>query len=96
MCIKALENIVELSAYTEVVGLRPGEKLHEDMLAETELDFTYEVPDNNLLQIRPQYGNRDYGSTFSKYNGPHFNSSLWVSDDVEQLTQLILRGIADL
>lgn len=96
MCIKALENIVELSADTELVGLRPGEKLHEDMLAETELDFTYEVPNNNLLQIRPQYGKRNYGSTFSKYNGPHFNSSLWVSDDVEQLTQLILRGITDL
>ncbi len=30
------------------MGLRPGEKLHEDMLAETELPFTYKVDGINL------------------------------------------------
>ena len=60
ICIKALETISNKKAKTKVIGLRPGEKLHEDMLAKTELDFTYEVPDINLLQIRPQYTNKTY------------------------------------
>ena len=40
-CIKALEKITNKTANTTTIGLRPGEKLHEDMLAETELPFTY-------------------------------------------------------
>lgn len=91
-CIKALETIVGKSANTKVVGLRPGEKLHEDMLAETELPFTYQVPNINLLQIRPQYTNKTY-QDFEKYNGPHFNSALWVKEDILELSELINRGL---
>lgn len=93
-CIKALEEITGRSSKTKVVGLRPGEKLHEDMLAETELDFTYQVPDINLLQIRPQFTQRDYTSlNFDKYQGPHFNSELWVRDDIDELVNLINKGL---
>jgi UDP-glucose 4-epimerase len=91
-CIKALETITSKSAVTKVVGLRPGEKLHEDMLAETELDYTYEVPGINLLQIRPQYSQRKY-KEFSKYLGPHFNSELWVKEDLDDVVQLIQKGL---
>ena len=91
-CIKALETIVGKPANTKVVGLRPGEKLHEDMLAETELPFTYQVPNINLLQIRPQYTNKTY-QDFEKYNGPHFNSALWVKEDILELSELINRGL---
>lgn len=76
----------------ELMGLRPGEKLHEDMLAETELPFTYKVPGINLLCVRPQYTNRQHNSSWEKYEGPHFNSELHVSDDVENLVKLIQRG----
>ena len=65
-CVKALEIILNKKSKTKVTGLRPGEKLHEDMLAKTELDFTYEVPDINLLQIRPQYTNKTY-QDWNKY-----------------------------
>ena len=91
-CIKAMEVLMDKKATTEIMGLRPGEKLHEDMLAKTELDFTYEVPDVNLLQIRPQYTNKTY-QNWEKYNGPEFNSSLWVKEDIEELKVLIEKGL---
>lgn len=91
-CIKALENITGKKAKTETVGLRPGEKLHEDMLAETELPFTYKVDGINLLQIRPQYTSKVY-QDFEKYTGPHFNSELWVKEDTDGIQDLIERGL---
>ena len=92
ICIKALETISNKKAKTKVIGLRPGEKLHEDMLAKTELDFTYEVSDINLLQIRPQYTNKTY-QNWEKYNGPEFNSALWVKEDVKEVVKLINKGL---
>lgn len=91
-CIKALEQIVGKESKTELMGLRPGEKLHEDMLAETELPFTYQVPGINLLQIRPQYTNKTH-QDFDKYDGPHFNSALWVKEDIDELVELINKGL---
>ena len=75
-------------AKTEIIGLRPGEKLHEDMLSKTELDSTYEVPDSNLLQIRPQYTHKKY-KDFKKYHGQELNSSLWLGDENDNLSELI-------
>jgi hypothetical protein len=62
------------------------------MLAKTELDFTYQVPNINLLQIRPQYTNKKY-QDFEKYNGPEFNSELWVKEDTSELIELIKKGL---
>ena len=62
------------------------------MLAETELPFTYQVPNINLLQIRPQYTNNVYQG-WDKYNGPHFNSELWVEKDIDGLVKLINKGL---
>jgi FlaA1/EpsC-like NDP-sugar epimerase len=91
-CIKALGEMLNKEPKTEDMGLRPGEKLHEDMLAKTELDFTYQVPNINLLQIRPQYTNKKY-QNFEKYNGPEFNSELWVKEDTSELIGLIKKGL---
>jgi FlaA1/EpsC-like NDP-sugar epimerase len=93
-CVKALELLTNKKGKTKLVGLRAGEKLHEDMLAKTELDFTFEVPDQNLLQIRPQYTQKDY-QNWQKYKGPEFNSALWVKDNIVELAELIKKGIKE-
>lgn len=72
--------------------LRPGEKLHEDMLEKTELPRTYKIPGVNLLQVRPCRQRVEY-QEFKKYNGPHFNSELWVKSDIKELAKLIERGL---
>lgn len=93
--LESLENIHGQKINYDIIGLRPGEKLHEDMLAETELPFTYKVNDTNLLCVRPQYTRRKHNSNWIKYSGPHFNSELHVSDDIKTLIQLIKRGNAE-
>lgn len=93
--LKAVERLHGSSFDYEIVGLRPGEKLHEDMLAETELPFTYKVDGINLLCVRPQYTNRKHNSRWKMYDGPHFNSSLHVSSNVDSLVSLIQRGTAE-
>lgn len=91
--LEAIEQIHGESFEYDLMGLRPGEKLHEDMLAKTELPFTYKVPDINLLSIRPQYTKREHNSSWSKYEGPEFNSALWMKKDTNNLIELIERGL---
>lgn len=90
--VKAISKMKNKEVDYDVVGIRPGEKLHEDMLAITELPFTYKVPMVNLLQIRPQYTNKMY-QDWETYNGREFNSSLYLSENIEQLIELIQKGI---
>ena len=75
------------------IGMRPGEKLHEDMLSRTELPFTKQVS-ASLLAVLPQYTNKTH-SHKNKYNGKEFNSSLHLNKDIDDLVSLIVRGISD-
>jgi FlaA1/EpsC-like NDP-sugar epimerase len=75
----------------DIVGMRPGEKIHEDMLGETELSFTYEI-DDKLLVVIPQYTNKAHTYN-TKYTGAHFNSSLHLENDADKLSKLIKVGI---
>ena len=93
--ISAVEKMHGSPVEYELIGLRPGEKLHEDMLAVTELPFTYKVPGLNLLSVRPQYTKRTLRSDWEDYTGPEFNSALHMSDNIEELVQLIHRGLED-
>tara|TARA_Y100001937_G_scaffold64545_3_gene88371 strand:- start:2847 stop:3812 length:966 start_codon:yes stop_codon:yes gene_type:complete len=90
--LKAIERLHGSQFEYNIVGLRPGEKLHEDMLAETELPFTYSVNEESLLSIRPQYSKREHNKHQEQYNGPHFNSALHIDENVESILSLIRRG----
>lgn len=89
--ISSLESMTDVKIEFNICGMRPGEKIHEDMLAETELEFTYEV-DEKLMVVLPQYTNKKH-SYDKKYNGPHYNSSLHLDSDVESLKDLINKGL---
>lgn len=90
--LKSVKSLVGVDeAKTVINGMRPGEKIHEDMLAKTELPFTYEV-DENLLVVIPQYTNKIH-SYDKKYEGKEFNSLLHLDDDVENLKEIIEEGI---
>lgn len=91
--VNAVSTIAGKTAKTIISGLRPGEKLHEDMLEKTELPRTYKVPGVNLLQVRPCNIDNDEYQDFEKYNGPHFNSELWVKDEHKSLVKLIETGL---
>ena len=93
--LKVVEKLHGHPIEYDLIGLRPGEKLHEDMLAATELPFTKKVPGINLLCVRPQYSNRATRRMWDHYDGPEFNSALHVSDNVTELLELIQRGIKD-
>ena len=90
--LKSVKSLVGVDETKTVInGMRPGEKIHEDMLAKTELPFTYEV-DENLLVVIPQYTNKIH-SYDKKYEGKEFNSLLHLDDDVENLKEIIEEGI---
>ena len=79
------------NADTVVNGMRPGENIHEDMLAKTELPFTYEV-DETLMVVTPQYTNKEH--TYNKrYEGLEYNSSLHLDNDVSSLRKIIEVGV---
>jgi len=93
--LSAVEKIHGSTIDFNIMGLRPGEKYHEDMLAKTELPFTFKVPNVNLLCVRPQYSNRDVRSQWEMYEGLEFNSSLHLDENVDGLIQLINKGIGE-
>jgi len=74
----------------EVIGLRPGEKIHEDMLAKTELPYTYHTTEN-LLVVIPQYTTKKHCYP-KKYEGLQFNSALHLNNNISDLVKLIERG----
>ncbi len=90
--IASLEKITGKNISYEIMGMRPGEKIHEDMLAETELPSTYEVNDR-LMVVTPQYTRKNH-SYNKKYLGKHYNSSLHLCHDIDALADLINDGIS--
>jgi FlaA1/EpsC-like NDP-sugar epimerase len=100
--IKALNKITNKNIKYNIIGMRPGEKFHEDMIAKTELPFTYhsEFLDgfstdhcNKLLCVIPQYTEKNYN--LDKYNDKEFNSGLFLNYDIEYLVKLINKGLQD-
>ena len=57
MKVTDLARVVAPNALQEVVGIRPGEKLHEQMIGPEDAHFTYEYPEH--YKILPQINNWD-------------------------------------
>jgi FlaA1/EpsC-like NDP-sugar epimerase len=57
MKVTDLARVVAPEAKQEVVGIRPGEKLHEQMIGAEDAYFTYEYPEH--YKILPQINNWD-------------------------------------
>ena len=100
--IKSLSQIAGKEIKYKTIGMRPGEKFHEDMIAKTELPFTYHseflpghVTDhcNKLLCVLPQYSRKTYN--LKKYEGLEFNSAIFLNNDIEYLTKIINKGLQD-
>jgi len=98
--INSLSKKIDKKIKYNLVGMRPGEKFHEDMIAKTELPFTYHSQFldgftsehcNKLLCIIPQYTNKVYD--LEKYNGPEFNSAIFLNNDIDYLMNLINKGL---
>lgn len=75
----------------DIIGMRPGEKFHEDMLCKTELMFTMQ-PSGKLLCVLPQ-NTRKKHTYAEKYSGLELNSSLHINDNIGQLVNLIEKGL---
>jgi FlaA1/EpsC-like NDP-sugar epimerase len=91
--IEAIKRICKLNKIDiDIIGMRPGEKFHEDMLAKTELEFTMQ-PSDKLLCVLPQYTHKEHNYN-KKYDGLEFNSSLHNNENVDELVKLITKGIA--
>jgi len=57
MKVTDLAKVIAPEAIQEVVGIRPGEKLHEQMIGSEDAYFTYEYPEH--YKILPQINNWD-------------------------------------
>ena len=92
-CLVAMEGIERFEV--EDVGIRPGEKLHEDMLAITELPNSYSFKfgdDSEAVCIVPSQSKYRYKNL---YKGSPMNTSLNISKDMDELTELIKRGLSE-
>lgn len=91
MKITDIARVVAPEAKQEIVGIRPGEKLHEQMIGEEDAPYTYEYPEH--FKILPQINNWDKDSNRIKDGKPvpdgfvyaSDNNSEWMSDEMLQV-----------
>jgi len=94
MNIMDLARAIAPEAATRIVGIRPGEKLHEVMIPEDDARHTLEYPD--YFAILPSYHDWD-ARNYVRENGGHFcpegfnyssnNNKQWLS--VEELREML-------
>ena len=83
---------------TPIVGIRPGEKIHEEMITEADSYTTYDL--GRYYAILPQNPNFDLKEYLAKHNGqkvePGFKYNSGTNDEwlnVEQIRQLIVEHV---
>jgi UDP-N-acetylglucosamine 4,6-dehydratase len=94
MVLEVLKDIAGVDELNhKLIGLRPGEKIHEDMLSQIELPLSCSVS-SSLIAVLPQYTNKKHSFSLP-YEGPELNSEKYLSQDAGLLKKLILEGLSD-
>lgn len=92
--ITTLAEAIAPECRTELVGIRPGEKIHEEMITETDSYYTYDCGKYYcIIPARPAWNTNDWIQTFQakqvepgfKYNSG--TNSEWLTPD--QLRRLV-------
>ena len=68
-----------MSDNIEIVGLRPGEKLNEDLISSKELSYTKVIDDYILLFNSKQSQETNLKSSFSSKNAPIMSNSEMIN-----------------
>lgn len=98
--VDAMSEIYNTKIDYEITGLRHGEKIHEDMISETELQLTFNCEGlDDMLYIIPRYWllqkNKETPCDVlvsNKYNGPPINSKD-CQGDTESAIKIIKKGL---
>jgi UDP-N-acetylglucosamine 4,6-dehydratase/5-epimerase len=100
MKVTDLARVVAPDALHEVVGIRPGEKLHEQMIGEEDSFYTYEYPEHFKILPAIHSWNRDInrikdgkkvpeGFSYTSQNNPEWMSSIelqtWIDANHEKI-----------
>jgi UDP-N-acetylglucosamine 4,6-dehydratase len=88
-CLAEIEGVEEYAI--KDIGVRPGEKLHEDMLAVTEVPNAWLIKDSDIIALLSSHIKRP-ASFYEKYDGPILNTSIDINKDMDELKSLIVRG----
>ena len=94
---KALSIIEDKPLRMEIANkLRPGEKLHEEMLTELELSKTYTTQVNKVVAVAPYWYDESVPRADRKlYTGPVIKSDLFINENMQDLVNLIKRSHID-
>lgn len=80
----------------KIMGIRPGEKLHEDMLSEPEIPLStvhFTPGPESIVRITSQVNTNE--SSGRPYTGKPMNTSLNINRDLDELEALIKRGLSE-
>lgn len=90
-----LANAVAPDAAIEVIGIRPGEKLHEVLISEDESRLTINMPDMYVVQPSVTFWSRPFGKDWETQGSPlpddfryaSNTNSEWLT--IEQIRQIV-------
>ncbi|KDE41148.1 UDP-N-acetylglucosamine 4,6-dehydratase [Nitrincola lacisaponensis] len=94
MKVTDLARVIAPEAKQEIVGIRPGEKLHEQMISSEDSYFTYEYPEH--FKILPQINNWDKDANRIKDGKKVSEGFVYASDNnIEWMSDKTLQAWID-